>query len=51
MKKIDVKILDSRIGSEFPLPAHATQGSAGMDLRACLDQTLSLKPGETELMT
>ncbi len=50
MKKIDVKILDSRIGSEFPLPAHATQGSAGMDLRACLDQTLSLKPGETELI-
>ena len=37
MKKIDLKILDSRIGNEFPLPAYATTGSAGLDLRACLD--------------
>ena len=50
MKKIDVKILDQRIGGEFPLPAHATDGSAGMDLRACLDETLNLEPGQTELI-
>jgi len=37
MKKIDIKILDPRIGSTFPLPAYATPGSAGLDLRACLD--------------
>ncbi len=36
-KAIDLKILDPRIGTEFPLPAYATPGSAGLDLRACLD--------------
>ena len=50
MKKLQVKILDSRIGNEFPLPAYATQGSAGIDLRACLDQALTIKPGETHLV-
>ncbi len=50
MKKIQLKILDKRIGNEIPLPEHATQGSAGMDLRACIDETLVLKPGETELI-
>ncbi|GAB3038969.1 dUTP diphosphatase [Bowmanella dokdonensis] len=50
MHKIDVKILDPRIGAEFPLPEYATPGSAGMDLRACLDEALSLKPGQTELL-
>lgn len=50
MKKIDVKILDSRIGSTFPLPAYATEGSAGLDLRACLDEALILAPGETKLI-
>ena len=50
MKKIQLKILDSRIGDNIPLPEHATPGSAGMDLRACLDKTLILKPGETELI-
>ena len=50
MKKIQLKVLDKRIGHEIPLPEHATQGSAGMDLRACIDETLVLKPGETELI-
>ena len=50
MKKIQLKILDDRIGKEIPLPAHATEGSAGMDLRACIDQTLTLKPGDTQLI-
>ncbi len=43
-------ILDRRIGDEFPLPAYATQGSAGMDLRACLQAPLQLAPGATELI-
>lgn len=50
MKKIDVKILDSRIGSTYPLPAYATEGSAGLDLRACLDEAVILAPGETKLI-
>jgi len=50
MKQIELKILDPRIGKEFPLPEHATPGSAGMDLRACIDQTLIIKPGETKLI-
>jgi len=50
MKKIQLKILDERIGKEIPLPAHATEGSAGMDLRACIDETITLNPGETELI-
>lgn len=49
-KAIDLKILDSRIGTEFPLPAYATPGSAGLDLRACLDQPLTITPGETTLL-
>ncbi|GIU48770.1 dUTP diphosphatase [Shewanella algidipiscicola] len=47
---IELKILDSRIGSQFPLPAYATPGSAGMDLRAMLDTTLVIAPGETQLI-
>lgn len=50
MKKIDLKILDPRVGNEFPLPTYATEGSAGIDLRACLDETLTVKPGETHLI-
>ncbi len=50
MQSIQLKILDSRIGSDFPFPDYATDGSAGMDLRACLDQTLVLQPGNTELL-
>ncbi len=50
MKNIEVKILDPRIGNEIPLPEYATDGSAGLDLRACLGQTIDLKPGQTELI-
>lgn len=50
MKKIDLKILDKRIGSEYPLPEYATQGSAGLDLRACVDEPLQLQPGESQLI-
>jgi deoxyuridine 5'-triphosphate nucleotidohydrolase len=48
--KIKLRILDPRIGREFPLPQHATAGSAGMDLRACIDAPLLLPPGATELI-
>jgi dUTP pyrophosphatase len=48
--KIQVKILNSRIGTDFPLPAYATDGSAGLDLRACLDAPLTLEPGQTVLV-
>ncbi|WP_445373537.1 dUTP diphosphatase [Photorhabdus tasmaniensis] len=50
MKKIDIKILDPRIGQKFPLPTYATPGSAGLDLRACLDNAVELAPGQTELL-
>jgi dUTP pyrophosphatase len=47
---IKLRILDPRLGAEFPLPAYATSGSAGLDLRACLDGPLVLEPGQTELV-
>lgn len=50
MKKLQVKLLDPRIGTDFPLPSYATAGSAGLDLRACLNQALTLEPGQTELI-
>lgn len=50
MKKIQLKILDPRIGTQIPLPEHATSGSAGMDLRACIDKTMTLNPGDTQLI-
>jgi dUTP pyrophosphatase len=50
MKSIQLKILDSRIGNEFPLPEYATSGSAGLDLRACIDSPLTINPGETHLV-
>lgn len=50
MKSIQLKILDKRIGDEIPMPGYATSGSAGMDLRACLDETLMVAPGETHLI-
>lgn len=49
-KKVEVKILDKRIGTDFPLPKYATHGSAGMDLYACLDEHLHISPGETHLI-
>ncbi len=48
--RIKVKILDARVGKDFPLPAHATAGSAGVDLRACIDTPLVLEPGRSELL-
>ena len=48
--KIQLKILDSRIGNEFPIPNYATEGSAGMDMRACLDEAIDLAPGESVLV-
>jgi len=50
MQPIRLRILDPRLGSEFPLPAYATEGSAGVDLRACLDGPLTLAPGDTALI-
>ncbi len=50
MKRIQLKILDGRLGKEIPLPEYATTGSAGLDLRACLDEPVELKPGETLLI-
>ena len=50
MQKVQVKILDKRIGSAYPLPEYATEGSAAMDLRACLDEHLRIEPGEAQLV-
>ncbi|MBR9812275.1 dUTP diphosphatase [bacterium] len=50
MTPVEYRILDQRIGAEFPMPAYATPGSAGMDLRACLDTPLALAPGDTQLI-
>jgi dUTP pyrophosphatase len=50
MRKLQLKILDPRLGGEFPLPHYATSGSAGMDLRALLPEPLILPPGATELI-
>lgn len=50
MRKIQIKLIDPRLGNEFPMPSHATDGSAGMDLSACLDQPIKLAPGETILV-
>lgn len=50
MQKIELKILDSRLGKDIPLPAYATDGSAGLDLRACVQENTVLSPGETILI-
>ncbi len=50
MQKIQLKILDERIGAEFPLPEYATGGSAGVDLRACVDDHVRVDPGEAHLI-
>jgi dUTP pyrophosphatase len=49
-RALEVRILDPRIGREIPLPHYATSGSAGLDLRACLDAPVTLAPGQAELI-
>jgi dUTP pyrophosphatase len=50
MRSLKIRVLDPRIGNEFPLPAYATAGSAGLDLRACVGASLTLEPGHAELV-
>jgi deoxyuridine 5'-triphosphate nucleotidohydrolase len=50
MHSLQVRVLDARLGREFPLPAYASAGSAGLDLRACLDAPLTLGAGRAELL-
>lgn len=49
-RQIQIKVLDPRVGRDFPLPSYATPGSAGLDLRACIDNPLILPSGHTELI-
>lgn len=49
-QRLQVKILDTRLGNDIPMPEYATTGSAGLDLRACLDEPLTLNPGDTALI-
>lgn len=51
LRALQVRILDARIGNDFPLPAYATSGSAGLDLRACVTTPLTLQPGQAELIS
>ncbi|CAM4245603.1 dUTP diphosphatase [Acinetobacter pragensis] len=48
--KVQVKVLDARLGKEWPMPTYATAGSAGLDLRACVEQTTVIEPGQTVLV-
>ena len=50
MRALQVRVLDPRLGRDWPLPAYATEGSAGLDLRACLDAPLVIEPGQAELI-
>lgn len=50
MNKVELKILDPRLGTEFEMPAYGTKGSAGLDLRACTDDFVTLEPGQVELI-
>ena len=50
MDKLQIKVVNEKIGSEIPLPSFSTSGSAGMDLRACLDDQIRIGAGETELI-
>lgn len=49
--QVQLKILDARIGSLWPLPNYATAGSAGVDLRACLEHAIRIEPGETRMIS
>ncbi|HEY2418555.1 MAG TPA: dUTP diphosphatase [Steroidobacteraceae bacterium] len=49
-RTLRIRILDSRLGAQFPLPHYATEGSAGLDLRACIDTPLLLAPGQAQLI-
>ena len=49
-RKIQLRLLDERLGRDYPLPEYATQGSAGFDLRACVHEPLLVEPGQTELI-
>jgi len=49
-RRVEIRILDPRLGKELPLPSRGTGGSAGVDLRACLDEPLTLEPGDCELI-
>lgn len=50
MRSIELKILDSRVGDSIPLPHYATDGSAGLDMRACIEEAITVSPGETVLV-
>ena len=50
MRSIELKILDPRVGESIPLPHYATDGSAGLDMRACIDEPITVAPGETVLV-
>jgi len=50
MLEIQIRVLDARLGKQFPIPSYATAGSAGLDLRACLDGPVVLEPGQTQLI-
>ena len=51
LRTIQLKCIDKRLGNEFPMPGYATPGSAGMDISACIDEPLEIKPGETLTIT
>jgi dUTP pyrophosphatase len=50
MHRIQLRVLDERLGNEFPMPHYATDGAAGMDMRACVNSELEIAPGETHLI-
>ena len=50
MKNIQLKCIDNRLGRDFPFPEYATPGSAGMDIRACIDEAIEIGPGQTTLV-
>ncbi|WP_018716584.1 dUTP diphosphatase [Arhodomonas aquaeolei] len=50
MDTVDLRVIDQRLGQDWPMPGYATAGSAGLDLRACLDSPLTLAPGESSLI-